>query len=187
MDRKDFLKRTGGSFALASLAGASYAPEALAGDEERRRRFFFVAVSKADTVAGVDRIAMDGGGRFDAKEGEVKGSGNFTHFDNAPPGTPKPIIAFGRWKVTDFVSFGHQVGTWGAIEASILELLVELHPVGGNVVKGVTLEAVCNIGPAGLFTGEEEGFVLTIPGAPFGSFKPLVPAGGLTHISKPGF
>ena len=43
------------------------------------------------------------------------------------------------------------------------------------------LRVVCNIGAAGLNTGEEEGFVLDIPGTPFtaggmfGPFEPFTP------------
>lgn len=36
-----------------------------------------------------------------------------------------------------------------------------------------TVRVVCNIGAAGLSTGEEEGATLTIPGAPFGPFVPV--------------
>ena len=46
------------------------------------------------------------------------------------------------------------------------------------------LRVVCNIGAAGLNTGEEEGFVLDIPGTPFtadgmfGPFEPFTPVPG---------
>jgi hypothetical protein len=52
---------------------------------------------------------------------------------------------------------------------------IHLIPKGGPVILA-TLELICNIGAAGLSTGEEEGFILTIPGAPFGPFVPLMPA-----------
>ncbi len=79
-------------------------------------------------------------------------------------------------------------GTYGRIAASILELQIDLLPDLGPVrkVEGVALRLICNIGAAGITTGEPESFVLTVPGAPFGPFQPLSPVVGLTHISVPG-
>ncbi len=184
MNRREFLKSAGiGSATLASLSGIQV-ESALAGQDERRH-YTFVAISEADTVDGViHRMAMEGAGKFNVTGGTVKGGGSFVHFDNAPP-NPKPIIAFGTWKARDILSYTplDPPGVYGRIEASILEILADLFPEGAGVVKDVTLRLICNIGVAGLMTGEPEGFKLTIPGAPFGSFDPLVPAVGLTHIS----
>jgi hypothetical protein len=53
-----------------------------------------------------------------------------------------------------------------------------------NLVEGATLELICNVGPAGLATGEEEGWVLE--GTPYGTFTPLSPIIGITHLSVAG-
>ena len=124
---------------------------------------------------------MNGKVRFNPEAETVSGGGSFVHFNNAPP-PPKPILATGLWEATEFISWDHNAGTYDHINASILELEITLFPDGGDETEA-TLRLICNIGPAGLSTGEPEGFVLTVPDAPFGSFKPLVPPVGLTHIS----
>lgn len=48
-----------------------------------------------------------------------------------------------------------------------------------------TLRVACNIGPAGLSTGEAEGVTVTIDGAPVGPFVPLTPPLGLTIFVPP--
>ncbi len=126
---------------------------------------------------------MNGKVVFNPEAGTVRGGGNFVHLDNAPP-VPKPILACGLWEAREFVSWDHDVGTYCRINASILELEITLFPDEGDPTQA-TLRLICNIGAAGLSTGEQEGFVLTIPDAPFGSFKPLDPPLGLTHISTP--
>lgn len=205
MNRREFLKRAGIGTAAAASWGLLASPAALADDEgdeeeaalrsdergalsrESSRFFAVVAISKAMTIEGVDhRLAFNGCGRFNADRGRVRGRGSFVHFNNATPGTPKEIFAFGRWKATDFVNYTAGFGTFGIIEASILEALVRLRPDGGAPIPDVPLELICNIGPAGITTGKDEGIVLSIPGAPFGAFAPQVPPAGLTHISIPG-
>jgi len=183
MDRREILKRAGlGSLALASFP--MLATPALADDDQNgKRAFTFVAVSKAGIVGGVDHwIIMEGTGRFHPEGGGVTGRGIFVHFNAAPPGTPKPILSSGRWKATKFVSYDHRIGTYGRIAPSILEVLVTLLPDAGTPIKGATLRLICDVGPAGLDTGEPEGYKLTIPGAPFGTFTPLDPPVGITHI-----
>src|SRR3990172_174353 len=70
----------------------------------------------------------------------------------------------------------------GAFVLSV-DLLPDLGPV--RRIEGATLRIACNIGPAGLSTGEPEGVVLTIPGADFSPFVPQDPVAGLTHLSVP--
>jgi hypothetical protein len=80
------------------------------------------------------------------------------------------------------VSYTNVAGRYGPIVASVLELEVELivEFPAPEVVPG-TLRLVCNVEPAGLTTGEPEGFKLTIPNS--GEvFLPVVPPVGLTHI-----
>ncbi len=43
-----------------------------------------------------------------------------------------------------------------------------------------TLRVVCSIGAAGFDAGELEGITLTIPGGPFGPFRPILLAPGAT-------
>lgn len=187
MERRAFLKKAGlGSIALGSASGLAsmLAIPASASDRKKgNRQSTFVAVSQAQTVGGVQhRVAMNGKVRFSPEKQRVSGGGSFVHFNNAPPGTPKPILASGLWEAEEFISWDHNVGTYDHINASILQLGITLLPDGGVATEAV-LRLICNIGPAGLSTGEEEGFVLTIPGALFGPFRPLVPPLGLTHIS----
>ncbi len=148
------------------------------------RVFTFVSFSQAATTGGVQhRIAMQGSGTFNAEDGEVAGGGNFVHFNNAAPGVPKPILASGTWKAKEFVSYRNGFGiTYGHIEAGILVMKIDLTLDGtGEVVRGVTLRLICNIGAAGVTTGEAEGYVLTMPS---GTFRPLDPVIGLTHLSS---
>ena len=187
MDRRAFLKRVGlGSLALGSapgLAGMLAVPAAAGSKEKGNRQSTFVAFSQARTVGGVQhRIAMNGKVQFNPEREKVSGGGNFVHFNNAAPGVPKPILATGLWEADEFISWDHNVGTYDHINASILQLAITLLPDGGEPTDA-TLRLICNIGAAGLTTGEPEGFVLTIPGAPFGPFRPLDPPLGLTHIS----
>jgi len=192
VDRREFLKRAGvGSAALVSipaLAGTAQATGAL------QRRYGAVAFSQGPLIGAVQhRIAVNAAGFFIPEAGVVlpNGGGTFVHFDNAPP-VPKPIFAFGKWRPTSFVSYelGPPFGTWGTVQASVLEMKVTLFaefPVGAPPI-GATLKLICNIGPAGIMTGQPEGFVLTVPASPFGPlmFVPDVPAAGITTISVPG-
>jgi len=188
MDRREFLRKAGlGSIALASLPKIvdSLATPAAA---QGQRWYSFVVVNKGKTVGGVDhRLVMTGAGLFDAQAGTVDGGGNFLHFDNAPPGTPKPILGVGRWRPKKILNYEKLIGSFGRIAAGALVLSVDLLPDLGPVrrIEGATLRIVCNIGPAGLSTGEPEGVVLTIPGADFSPFVPQDPVAGLTHLSVP--
>ncbi len=188
IDRRDFLKKAGlGSIALVSvpaltntLATPTWA------DEDQDRVYDFVAFSKGATISGVDhRIGMRGAGSFqvEAGKGKVKGGGSFVHFNNASP-IPKAILAFGTWEPTEFVSF-FTIGTYGLITAGILETKINLTSQEGTVVPA-TLRLICNIGAAGLSTGEVEGYKLAIPGAAFSPFVPLDPPLGLTHLGLRG-
>lgn len=187
-DRREFLKKAGiGAVVLASAPGIlGTLTQSARASGSQERPFRFAAFSAAGTIGGVaHRITMNGSGTVDPEEPEVEGEGTFVHFNNAPA-APKPILAFGRWEADELVNFITGFGTWGAIEAGIIEMTADLFPVGLPRVEGATLRIICNIGPAGITTGEPEGFKLTIPGAPFGPFNPLVPALGLTHIGVSG-
>ncbi|MBI1927270.1 hypothetical protein HYR99_23885 [Candidatus Poribacteria bacterium] len=145
------------------------------------RLFRVVAISDA----GVDdngvnhRIGLSGDGKFTANE--VNATGNFVHYDNAFPGTPKPIIGSGTFRATKVLSYTGSMGVYGEIDAGIVEMEVDLFPDGEQKIEAI-LRVICNIGIAGISTGEPEGFVLTVPSAGL-KFKPLDPVVGLP-ISK---
>ena len=167
-------------------------------NEGVHRVFTFVSFSEAPAS---NRIGMQGSGTFNPGDGEARGRGSYTRFNNAASGFPKPILDSGTWKVTQFVSVafcGQQLfcgsatpsGTYGHITAGILELRINLISDVDRTVTPATLRLICNAGPAGIATGEEEGYTLDIDGTTFGRFTPvLVPAAsgpatplGITHL-----
>jgi hypothetical protein len=183
MDRKEFLKKAGvGSAALASLpalAGTAWA-DGDDDDDGRRLRFYLVALSGvAPTITGGDSLAMAGRGSF--TERNVRGFGDFVHFDGTNFGTPDNVIATGKWRAKRFLSF-EEVGTWGVGVSGILRFEIELRPCEGAVIRGATLEIVCNLAPAGITTGGVEGFTLEVPGV--ATFRQFVPNIGLTLFTR---
>jgi len=177
MNRRKFLTKAGvGSLALAALPALTTPALADGG----QTGFRFVSNSRTATVEGVRHfVLMNGDGII--TNAQVVGGGSFNHIIDTSP-VPKTIVATGTWKAKRLISFRLN-GTYGALASGILEMEVNLIPIGAAVVAA-TIEVVCNIGPAGLFTGEEEGFILSIPGTPFvpgGTFGPFEPFGsGLT-------
>lgn len=170
LDRRSFLKRAGiGSIALGPLPGLLAATPA--GARGRAAGFNFTAISRAGTIGSVvHAVNMAGSGTIE--EDDVEGGGHFQHYDlaSAPPRT---IIAAGAWKAKRLVSFD-PIGTWGVITAGVLVMQVQLRrTIPSRAVVAATLEVVCNVGSAGLDTGQPEGFTLTVPGAPFGAFVPI--------------
>jgi hypothetical protein len=184
-DRRGFLKKAGlGAMTLASLPALGSALTVPADAAEEERVFYFVAFSKA-MVGGRDhRFGISGAGGFSPGKGTARGWGTYSYVDFSAPGPTKPLLAFGRWRVTKFLNYGHQVGASGAIRPSIVDLQVNLAPQTGATITGATLRLICNVGYAGLMTGEPEGYKLTVPGIP-GMFEPLDPVLGITHIGVP--
>ena len=179
MNRRRFFKNAGvGSAAVASLPilTDTLARPARA-DDDNGLGFRFVCVSKAAIVGAVDhRMLMNGCGKFNGSE--AQGGGTYDHIDNASP-VPKTILDAGRWKAGRLLSFS-LTGTYGEIAAGILEMEVKLlQEFPSRAVIPATLKIVCSLGAAGLDSGEE-GFTLTIPGAPFGPFEPFFVAPGFT-------
>ncbi len=170
MDRRGLLKSAGlGALAATSLPAVLAACQAAGG----QTGYDFVCQSVAGTVDGVKhRIALWGHGKFTGSS--VEGGGGFLHFNDAPAQPPKPVLGQGTWKATKFVSW-KEVGRVEPIIAGILEMQVDLAPQGKPAVTGATLKVVCNIGAAGIQTGQDEGIELTIPGAPQGAFKQIAP------------
>lgn len=186
--RREFLKRASlGSLAMATLPGLTgmlaapaKAGSAAAAGAGNMTNWIVAAIENAQTVGGVaHRILFEGHGFV--TPGEVAGQGSFVHIDNATP-VPRNILASGTWKARNLTS-SSVIGTYGSLAAGIIQMqidLVEDLPAPA-VVSGVTLRLVCNIPAAGLFTGEDEGFVLTIPGSDFGSFTTPVVVGGTVY------
>jgi len=112
---------------------------------------------------------------------QVVAAGSFVHINNAAAlPTPKPILGSGTWKAKRLLAF-ELIGTYGSLAAGEVEMKIHLvRDFPSSAVIPATLRMVCNLAPAGLVTGEEEGFTLTIPGAPFGPFQPTTPPSGLT-------
>jgi len=184
IDRKDFLKKAGvGTVAAASIP-ALLASEAFSNAGHGIGRVYtFVSFRQAPPSGHVaqPRIGMRGCGNFDETLRTATGGGSYVFFDNAKP-VPKPLIRFGSWRVTGFVSYDTKgLPSYGNIQPGILTVLADVEGIG----SGLELELVCNVGPAGLSTGEEEGWFLS--GTPFGKFSPLSPSVGITHLSTRGF
>jgi hypothetical protein len=186
MDRKQFLKHAGiGSVGLGALAAS---PAALAGYRKGNghQHFSLVALSGTSVAeAGFDDVlVLEGAGSFKVREAQVdrEGGGNFVHvrFTPAFP-AGQQLVASGKWDVTRFVSYTDGLPDYGRVRPSILVVTVVLRPDAGGSLKG-TLQVICNIGFAGISTGQPEGFRLNLPGAGINFDTPLV---GLTHISIP--
>ncbi len=184
--RRTILKAAGlGSVAAASLPALLPSLNAHAQTIDNSHRVYvFVSFSQAPlTSSGVlPRIGMDGAGTFDPEAGWVKGGGNFNLFDQAKP-TPKPLIASGFWETTTFVSYDTKgLGSFGFIQPAILTVLADFAGIG----SGLKLELICNVGALGAagMTGEDEGWKLDTPA--YGSFVPLSPGVGITHLSIQG-
>ena len=183
--RRTILKAAGvGSVAAASVPALLPSLNGLAQSPDNGHRIFtFVSFSQAPlTSSGVlPRIGLDGAGTFDPDARWVKGGGNFTLFDQAKP-TPKPLIASGFWEATAFVSYDTKgLGFFGKIQPAILTVLADFEGIG----SGLTLKLICNVGAVPLLTGEDEGWQLLDTPA-YGTFVPLSPIVGITHLSVQG-
>jgi len=180
LNRREFLKVAAAG--ATTVAAVTLLPQfvpgttaALNSDMSQGIGWAILAQSKASKIGNVDhRIVMSGEGRIDPAVREVKGTGFFNHFDNSTLG-PKTILSSGQWLATKLLSF-NMVKTWGGgpFAAAVLEMTVNLNqsfPLPATIPA--TLKVVSNIGSAGLSTKQREGFTLTIPNTPYGTFSPL--------------
>jgi hypothetical protein len=123
---------------------------------------------------------MNGSGTFSPSQKFVTGGGSYVHIDGATP-VPQTIIDAGTWTPTSLVSFT-LAGTYGVLASGIVTMLIALHqtiPIA--TALSATLTVVCNIGPAGLMTGQEEGwFSPDMPGGPYIPVPVNTPPHGLT-------
>jgi hypothetical protein len=187
MDRRKFVKRAGiGTLGLGALAAS---PVALAGGRKGGDHQHFSLVSFSGTSAaeaGFDHaMLLEGLASFKAKNGQVdrEGGGNFAHV-RFTPAFPmgQQLLASGTWEPTGFVSYDRRgLPDYGRVRPSVIVVTVVLNPDAGGSLEG-TLLVACNVGFAGLLTGEPEGFKLNLPGLGLNFDTPLV---GLTHISIP--
>jgi hypothetical protein len=178
MDRRGFLQAAGyGSIALVSFPAGALAAWA---DTDDPTNFHFMAVSTAGMVGSViHNMIMAGQGEFSGSQ--VAGGGFFVEYDDVPP-VPKPVLTSGTWRAREVMSFD-LAGTYGVQASGILQMRIELlrEVPSPAAPTPATLRVVCNIGAAGLQTGEDEGYVLTVAGLP--PYRPMVPALGLTAFS----
>lgn len=164
---------------------------------ENQLDFVLVAVTVAPEIDGVKPILiLSGHGTFTS--GSVIGSGLYTYADLATE-TPKTILSTGSWRATEVLRWIPTEGgaTYGQVRPGTVDLLVDLVPEQGPVIRGATLRINCNVGLAGIKnkdpdTGETlaEGYWLTIPAtASFGptsgvgQFVPKDPILGVTEIT----
>jgi hypothetical protein len=186
MDRRQFVKHAGiGTLGLGALAAS---PVAVAGYRKGDGHQHFSLVSLSGTSAaevGSDNVMLlEGAASFKAKTGQVdrEGGGNFNHIRFTPAfPAGQQLLAAGTWEPTGFVSYTSTLPDYGRVRPSIVVITVALHPDGGGSLEG-TLLVACNVGFAGLLTGQPEGFKLNLPGRGLNFDNPLV---GLTHISIP--
>ena len=169
---------------LASFPGLAQASAADKGNGNKTN-WVVAAIELANTVNGIQyTMAFEGCGFVNP--GMAVGQGSFVEFDNLSL-VPKTILASGTWRATSLISTT-LIGTYGSLAAGVIEMEIELvedFPIPGVVVSGVVLHITCNIPAAGLFNGdEEEGFELTIPGSPSGTFVPPVIVGGTVFSTE---
>ena len=181
MNRANLLKQAGVGSAVAVFPGL-FATDALAHAAPGSTIAVWVAFSEApkkDSV--IPRIGMVAAVTFHPDKKTVAGGGSYVLFDQASP-VPKKIIASGPWTAKTFVSYDQKgLGSYDEIQPGVLEFQGDFTNLG----TGLTVHAVCNVGPGGLSTGEPEGYVLK--GTTFGDFAPLNPIVGITHLSVDGF
>lgn len=169
MSRRGFLKIAGvGSLGLVALPVLSSLQ--VSASSVGHTNFHFLALTEAVDGPDVHNILMGGDGKI--IPGNVVGNGSFQHQLSSAPGVPKPILGEGTWKAKRLVSWD-VLGTYGIGVAGVLKMEVSIVPKNGSVFPAM-LEVVCNIPPAGLFTGKPEGYVLDTGGPP-GPFTPLGP------------
>ena len=164
---------------------------------ESQLNFVLVAVTVAPEIDGVKPILiLSGHGTFTS--GAVIGSGLYTYADLATE-TPKTILSTGSWRATEVLRWIPTEGgaTYGQVRPGTVDLLVDLVPEQGPVIRGATLRINCNVGLAGIKnkdpdTGETlaEGYWLTIPAtasfgptSTVGPFVPKDPILGVTEIT----
>ncbi len=191
VSRREFIRRVGaGSIALASMPALLdiFKVPALAQGEKGT---LFLAVD----AAGEHRLLMGGAVWFDPSKGPASpasGGGMFTHW-RAVGTPPLPLVASGTWTARLLTNY-REPGAYAGVAAGIVELVIDLQRKrpSPQLIRGGVLTVYCNLGPAGISTGEIEGYTLSIPGTDFsaggtpGPFRQIPPGGtGLTIMLLP--
>lgn len=191
IDRREFLRKAGiGSLALGSLPALLdvFRLPALAQGE---KGVMFLSVD----TAGEHRLILGGTAWFDPSKGPASaagGGGMFTHF-RAVGSPPLPLVASGTWTARLLTEY-KELGTYAGVAAGTVDLVIDLQRKRPSPARipGAVLRVFCNLGPAGLSTGEIEGYTLSIPGTEFsaggtpGTFRQIPPGGtGVTILLLP--
>lgn len=172
------------SIALASMPALldMFKQPALA---QAERGFMCLAVS-ATTSAPQHFIALGGAGQFDPSRGAgapVTGGGSFVHWQ-ATGSPPFPLVGSGTWKARLLTSY-REVGTYAGDASGVGEFVIDIQRIKPSpaTFRGAVLRIFCNLGFAGLQSGEIEGYTLSIPGTDFsaggtpGPFRQIPPPG----------
>ena len=160
---------------------------------------FTLVVANTEVVTNDDNhlFVLAGHGSFSSDA--VEGGGAYFYVDLATE-IPNTILSGGTWKATKVVRWIPAEGgaTYARVHPGILDLLIDIVPDQGPVIKGAMLRINCNVPPGGVInkdpdTGEllAEGYWLTIPSSafhggtnPVGPFVPMDPIMGLTEIGR---
>jgi len=183
VDRKGFIKKAGIGAGALALPAAFGAQAAFALPPNGHHIYIAVAFSRAPAQPppgpAFPTIAVNICGNFKPDAGWIKGGGNWILL-NWPGGSGTATeLGSGLWRPTELVDYQTDFGpTAGLIQASIVDLLADFE----GLASDVPMRIICNIGPAGIMTGEPEGWKATIP--PYGEFVPI--GVGITHTSVEG-
>jgi hypothetical protein len=145
---------------LMAFLSLGKTPDARADDDDEgaQATFKFTVLSQAHKHPETHQVVLSGCGKFSKKN--VEGGGRFTHWIVAAK-TPFPVVDHGTWKAKKLLSFTPLTPPpYAEVIGGVLKMNVDLIPDGKPVIKGVTMTVVCNIPPAGKFTGQAEGVIL---------------------------
>ena len=179
IDRATLLKRAGIGAGALAVPGA-FASAAFGLPPNGQRIYVAVAFSQSPPTTDVaqPRIAVNIAGTFKPDAGWIRGGGNWVLLDWTPPAVAR-LVAAGSWSPRSLVDYTTGFGpSVGQIQASIVDLRADFE----GLANDVAMRLICNIGPAGILTGQPEGWKATIPG--FGEFVPI--GIGITHTSVEG-
>ncbi|MDQ7850969.1 MAG: hypothetical protein RB148_11925, partial [Armatimonadota bacterium] len=72
------------------------------------------------------------------------------------------------WKAR-LLTIYREVGTYGGAAPGVGEFVIDIQQIrpSSAVFRGAVLTIYCNLGPAGVQTGQTEGYTLSIPGTDF--------------------
>ncbi len=191
-------RHAGTTTIAALLIAGAWGVNSFASAAEPERKFTLVAVNQGPVIDGVKHgLIISGHGTFTSES--VTASGVYQHLDGATK-IPKKILGAGTWKATKVLRWTVAKGgvTYGKIHPGVVDLLVDLVPDQGPVIKGATLRINCNTRPAGIKNNDPdtgkplaEGYWLSIPGRAQGTafygaktaVGPFVPRKRITGIT----